>query len=112
MKARVFQLMKMGAAAGLLSGCITMNEALDDQEQLTLSEADQIEEETAPAPPALPSLFFNWNLNNSTMISPPVDIQSAAIEACRKRGYDTSYMIHISIEGDEAISEFGCRGAD
>ena len=62
--------------------------------------------------PQLPSLFISWPLSDSTLISPPIEIQKQGIEACQARGYDSSYMIHIAIDGDTAVAEFGCRGSD
>lgn len=110
--ARIYQTIMLGSVAGLLAGCMGTGALSVEEAALTQADAAPADEEVVPTVPELPSLFFNWDLTNSTMIAPPVDIQTAAIEACRKRGYDTSYMIHISIEGDQAISEFGCRGAD
>ena len=58
------------------------------------------------------SLVFRWPLSDSTLISPPVEIQNEAIKKCHSLGYDTGYMVNIGIDGDEAVGEFGCRGAD
>ena len=92
---------------GLLSACGTINQPVVQPPEDVVEAAPQEAQE-----PELPSLFFSWSLREAILIAPPVAIQTEAISACRARGYDTSYMIHISIEGDEAIAEFGCRGAD
>lgn len=94
---------------GLLSACATQNNGeTSASDELAIQEA----EAQAPASPALPSLMFQWPLGEGTLIAPPIDIQRAAIEACRLRGYDTSYMINVGIDGNMGIGEFGCRGAD
>ena len=94
---------------GLLSACATQdNSAIiaADTPSAQDAEVEQV------ASPALPSLDFKWPLSSSTLIAPPVKIQADAIEDCRARGYDTSYMINVGIAGDMAIGTFGCRGAD
>ena len=92
---------------GLLSACGTTNQtAVQLPEEVVEAEPQEAQE------PELPSLFFSWSLREAILIAPPVAIQTEAISACRTRGFDASYMIHISIEGDDAIAEFGCRGAD
>ena len=96
-------------AAGLivgLSGCTNVMDKIHssaDDPQI-----DVVEEEA----PQLPSLFMSWPLSDHTLISAPVDIQNKALAACQARGYDSSYMVHIAIEGDTAKAEFGCRGFD
>lgn len=86
---------------------------------LSACAAPQQSEVVAPAvieaevqEPQLPSLFISWPLSDNTLISPPIEIQKQGIEACQARGYDSSYMIHIAIDGDTAVAEFGCRGSD
>lgn len=94
---------------GLLSACAT-------QENKQIIAADtplaQDAEAEQVAIPELPSLTFTWPLGEGTLIAPPISIQRDAIEACRVRGYDTSYMINVSIDDNQAIGKFGCRGAD
>lgn len=89
-------------ASALLSGCVAQK-----QVQVTAEvEAEEVQE------PQLPTLFISWPLTEQTLISPPIAVQQQGIEACQARGYDTSYMIHIAIDGDMAVAEFGCRGSD
>lgn len=76
-----------------------------DQTSETLSEDNATE-------PQLASLFFTWSVVNTTIISPPVEIQNQAIMACQERGFDNSYMIHLALGTDSVTAEFGCRGAD
>ena len=101
-------LMNSFLAAGLmvgLSGCATVMDKIH-------SSAEEPEIDVAEEAPQLPSLFMSWPLSDHTLISAPVTIQNEALAACQARGYDTSYMVHIAIDGDEAIAEFGCRGFD
>lgn len=94
---------------GLLSACATQDNSAIIAADTPLAQDAEVEQ---VASPALPSLDFKWQLGSNTLIAPPVTIQRDAIEACRARGYDTSYMINVGIEGDMAIGKFGCRGAD
>ena len=100
-------LVKFSAAmlvTGLLSACGTTGQpVVEVQEEAVASE---------PQTPELASLFFTWPLGEIILIAPPVAIQTKAIAACRAKGYDTGYMINIRIDGDDAVGEFGCRGAD
>lgn len=91
--------------AGLLSACGATSQAV------VQVEPEEVAEST-PQEPELASLFFRWQIGQNVLIAPPVSIQTQAIAACRERGYDTSYMINIGIDGDMADAEFGCRGAD
>ena len=77
------------------------------QEEVVITEAPQEE-----AAPALPSLFFEWELGEGTLISAPLDVQDNAAEACRTRGYDSAHMVNLAISGRTAQAEYGCRGAD
>lgn len=99
-----------------LSACAQIGQEaplLSDTDLASDTEAAmQADEPETPTEPAFPSLFFSWPLGQYTLISPPVEIQNQAILACDARGYDTSYMIHIAIDDDEAVAEFGCRGSD
>ena len=94
---------------GLLSACATQNNS-DIIAADTVTAQEAAAEEIAS--PALPSLSFEWPLGDGALIAPPVEIQRAAIEACRLRGYDTSYMLNVGIDENMALGEFGCRGAD
>ena len=94
---------------GLLSACATQDNTQTiaaDTPVAQEAEAEQI------VTPELPTLAFRWPLGEGTLIAPPITIQRDAIEACRVRGYDTSYMINVGIDGDIAVGKFGCRGAD
>ena len=93
----------------LLSACATQDDSTIIKAEAPASQEVQSEE---IAPPALPSLRFTWPLGEGTLIAPPIAIQRDAIEACRLRGYDTSYMVNVGIDGDSAVGVFGCRGAD
>ena len=97
-------------ATGFLSACGTTSQT--ELAAIDVQEAQEANLDNAPQKPELPSLFFNWPLGEIILIAPPVAIQTEAIAACRSRGYDTSYMINIGIDGDNAVAEFGCRGAD
>ncbi len=90
-----------------LGACSLSLPPVTAQEEAAISEASQ--EETAPA---LPSLFFEWDLGDGTLISAPLDIQDNAAEACRIRGYDSAHMVNLAISGRKAQAEYGCRGAD
>ena len=101
----------MFVCLGMLSACT----ATTEPNAVAVSEAVEAPEAVAEDTPQAAdetSLFFRWDLGESTLISPPVTIQNEAIQNCRTLGYDTSYMINIGIEGDDAVAEFGCRGAD
>ena len=93
-------------ASALLSGCVAQKQVQVTAEVEAPIEAEEVQE------PQLPTLFISWPLTEQTLISPPIAVQQQGIEACQARGYDTSYMIHIAIDGDMAVAEFGCRGSD
>ncbi|MGC6517362.1 MAG: hypothetical protein ACON49_04980 [Candidatus Puniceispirillaceae bacterium] len=95
----------------MMAGCTQMQDTAPQTANLSQDTGDEAAQ-PVEAKPEFPSLFFNWELKGSTLIAPPVSVQTEAISACRARGYDTSYMIHIALDGDRAIAEFGCRGAD
>ena len=99
---------------GLLGACATDNKgaiiAADDATGDTNGEAQAGAEDVVSK--ELPSLIFAWSLGEAILIAPSITTQRDAIEACRIRGYDTSYMINVGIDGNLAIGEFGCRGAD
>lgn len=57
-----------------------------------------------------PSLVFEWDTGYSNFISPPAEIRKAAMESCKARGYDQSYMISVALNGGLARGLFGCRG--
>jgi hypothetical protein len=61
-----------------------------------------------PAQP--PSLEFEWDTGYSNFIAPPADIRKAAMESCKARGYDLSYMISMALNEGLARGLFGCRG--
>ena len=101
-------------AGTFLAGCAdqsslvtsqSVSEKASDQTSETLSEDNATE-------PQLASLFFTWSVVNTTIISPPVEIQNQANMACQERGFDNSYMIHLALGKDSVTAEFGCRGAD
>ena len=96
----------MALTCAVLSACAAPQQVAPLAQEAEQSAAD------VPVEPDVPSLFYRWPLDSGTLISPPVDIQTQAISACRARGYDTGFMIHIGIDGDDAVAEFGCRGAD
>ena len=93
----------------LLSACATQDNSDKIAADAVVAQEAEAEE---VASPALPSLTFEWPLGEGTLIAPPIAIQREAIEACRVRGYDTSFMLHVGIDGNMAKGEFGCRGAD
>lgn len=90
-------------SAGILSACVAPQPAQVVTAEVTEAEVQE---------PQLPSLFISWPLSDKTLISPPIEVQNQGIEACRARGHDSSFMVHIAIDGDTAIAEFGCRGTD
>lgn len=116
----------MVKVTGILIFSVSLLAACTKTEPVQISDADLVQEgaanpnaeEVAEEVPeevvatAEPSLFFRWSLGQSTLIAPPVEIQNEAIQNCRTLGFDTSYMTNIGIDGDEAVAEFGCRGAD
>lgn len=57
-----------------------------------------------------PSLVFEWDTGYSNFIAPPADIRKAAMESCKARGYDLSYMISMALNEGVARGLFGCRG--
>ena len=95
-----------------MAGCANMPETPTPQTANLSQDNGGDAPQPVEAKPEFPTLFFHWELTGSTLIAPPVSIQTQAISACRARGYDTSYMINIALDGDQAIAEFGCRGAD
>ena len=100
-------LMIMGAG---LSAC-----EMALHEKVTVVEEEVVEttvEAVVETEPELPSLFFKWDISQGNIISAPIDVRTAAIAACQKRGFDTGDMINLSISGNMAEAEFGCRGAD
>lgn len=100
----------MVVCVGMLAACNTQGPAPEvTKPNITEPEVEAVE---AVVETAEPSLFFSWALSQSTLIAPPVEIQNEAIKNCRTLGFDTSYMINIGIDGDDAVAEFGCRGAD
>ncbi|WP_438996989.1 hypothetical protein [Candidatus Puniceispirillum sp.] len=64
--------------------------------------------DTGPVQP--PSLEFEWDTSYSNFISPPAEIRKAALESCKARGYDQSYMISMALNKGFARGLFGCRG--
>lgn len=104
---RFFSIMVL--SLGFLSGCAK-------EQNIAVAAPDSAQGQAAVEAPAVspekPTLAFRWPLDSATLIAPPVTIQASAIEACRARGYDTSHMLTIGIDGDEAVALFGCRGAD
>ena len=100
-------LMVIGTA---LSAC-TMNA----DKEIAVSEVETVEttqETVVEATPELPSLFFTWDISGSNIISPPIEVRTAAIAACQERNFDTADMVNLAISGSVAEAEFGCRGAD
>ena len=100
-------LMVIGTA---LSAC-TMNA----YEEVAVSEEETVQtaqETVVEAKPELPSLFFKWDISGSNIISPPIEVRTAAIAACQERGFDTGDIVNLAISGSIAEAEFGCRGAD
>lgn len=93
----------------LLSACATQDNSDKIAADAVVAQEAEVEE---VASPALPSLTFEWPLGEGTLIAPPIAIQREAIEACRLRGYDTSYMLNVGIDVNMAVGKFGCRGAD
>ena len=94
----------MVVSCGILGGC-----AQQDATDMLSAEPESQQEEPQSQETIL---SFVWPIGESTLIAPPVEVQNQAIQNCRNLGYDTSYMINIGIDADNAIGEFGCRGAD
>ena len=97
----------MGAGLSACSISVQEEIAVVNEETVEVSEETVIEAE-----PELPSLFFTWDISQTNIISPPIEVRTAAIAACQERGFDTGDMINLSISGKMAEAEFGCRGAD
>ena len=57
-----------------------------------------------------PSLEFEWDTEFLNVISPPTNIRKAALDSCKTRGYDLSYMISVALSEGKARGLFGCRG--
>ena len=96
--------------AALLAACET---PMLDKPAVTETDAvDTVEETVIEAQPKLASLVFTWDISQTNIISPPINVRTSAIAACKERGFDTGNMINLSISGTIAEAEFGCRGAD
>ena len=110
-------MMKLSNQLGML---MVIGTALSACTMKTADEVALLEDETAQptveavfeAKPEQPSLIFTWDISGANIISPPIDVRTAAIAACQARGYDTGGMINLAISGSTAEAEFGCRGAD
>lgn len=101
-------------AGTFLAGCVDQSALVTSQapsEEASDQASETVSEDKATEP-KLASLFFTWSVVDTTIISPPVEIQNQAIMACQERGFDSSYMIHLALGKDSVTAEFGCRGAD
>ncbi|MGC6529858.1 MAG: hypothetical protein ACON4G_02450 [Candidatus Puniceispirillaceae bacterium] len=101
-------------AGTFLTGCADQSALVTSQSasDQASDQASQTVSEDKATEPQLASLFFTWSVVDTTIISPPVEIQNQAIMACQERGFDSSYMIHLALGRDSVTAEFGCRGAD
>lgn len=104
------RVVRLSASLALMSGVLAAC-AVNEEVVVDIQPEEEVVTEVT-SEPELPSLLFRWPLDSGTLISPPITIQTKAIEACRQRGFDISFMIQIGIDGDDAVAQFGCRGAD
>ena len=62
--------------------------------------------------PVLAPMQYKWKTNYSSMLTPPLEIREKALQACKQRGFDRSYMLSVSLNSDLATANFSCRGSD
>lgn len=97
-----FKIVLVMAAMAMLSACPSQHVTRNAVDATSL----------APATVSLTPLQYSWNTNYSAMLSPPLDIRKQALAACVERGFDRAHMQSISINEDQAIADFSCRGSD
>ncbi|MDA7599084.1 hypothetical protein N8835_03550 [Alphaproteobacteria bacterium] len=55
-------------------------------------------------------MVFEWQTGYSGFISAPIDVRSAAHNACQERGLAVAVMANLALDGDSARATFTCRG--